>query len=163
MFGLGSVRKDWSTALTCLREASERGSIYGTGMLSLLYFQRALYTLASSVAYSLVVDADLRKTLMGDEPQSPTGPSNNGDLAKNAKRGFEMNERGYMRRSLTIAYFIYATCLDRGLGVKQDHAVAGAMYSRVATKLLINLRNKVISLLLYNSQKICFSNNPPFF
>lgn len=134
MFGLGPVRKDWSTALVCLREASERGSVYGRGLLSLLYFQRAFYTLASSVSYSLVVDVELRKALMVEEPPTPNVPNTPADLTKNVKRGFEMHERGYMRRSLAIAYFVYATCLERGLGVKQDHAVAGAMYSRVNTK-----------------------------
>lgn len=67
MFGLGPAKQDWSEALSCLRSASERGSIYGTGMLALLYFRRKFYTLASRTAYSMVANTNLLKTHSANE------------------------------------------------------------------------------------------------
>uniref|UniRef100_A0A5K3F0R2 LRP2-binding protein n=1 Tax=Mesocestoides corti TaxID=53468 RepID=A0A5K3F0R2_MESCO len=106
MFGMG-VRKDWCSALSCLREASKCGSIFAKGLLSLLYFIRQLYTNASRTAYSLAFNQDLK-----NEPNS--GP----DASTFAKRG------------LAVACFVYATCLDRGVGVEKDEQLAKSLYSR---------------------------------
>lgn len=124
MFGLGSASKDWGTALNCLRDASERGSVYATGMLSLLYFRRALYTLASRTAYSLVGNMELRNSIMVDA-RDGGGESGRGV--------FDIQTRRYIQRGLTVACFIYATCLDRGLGIQQDRRIASTMYSRVSS------------------------------
>ncbi|KAL5110589.1 LRP2-binding protein [Taenia crassiceps] len=123
MFGLGSASKDWGIALNCLRDASERGSVYATGMLSFLYFRRALYTLASRTAYSLVGNMELRNSIMVDTRDGSGGSG----------RGvFDIQTRCFMQRGLAVACFIYATCLDRGLGIQQDRGIANTMYSRCA-------------------------------
>ncbi|KAL7065181.1 hypothetical protein AAHC03_05378 [Spirometra sp. Aus1] len=51
MYGL-HVKADWCAALKCLKESAERGSVYGKGVLSLLYFQRKMYSLAAQTACS---------------------------------------------------------------------------------------------------------------
>lgn len=38
----------------------------------------------------------------------------------------------FTKRALAVACFIYATCLDRGLGVHRDGKIASTMYSRVS-------------------------------
>lgn len=108
MFGMG-VKKDWCSALKCLREASGRGNIFAKGILSLLYFQRKLYSNASRTACSLALNTDLRNEILSD-----------------------VERNTFSRRGLSVACFIYATCLDRGLGVMKDKKIAGAMYSRVS-------------------------------
>lgn len=128
MFGLGSASKDWGTALNCLRDASERGSVYATGMLSFLYFRRALYTVASRTAYSLVGNTELRNSLMVDTRNG--GGSGGGGSGRGI---FDIQARCFIQRGLTVACFIYATCLDRGLGLQQDRGIASTMYSRVSS------------------------------
>ncbi|VDK34566.1 unnamed protein product [Taenia asiatica] len=124
MFGLGSASKDWGTALQCLRDASERGSVYATGMLAFLYFHRALYTLASRTAYSLVGNMELRNSIMIDTRDGGGG---------SGRSVFDIQTRCFIQRGLTVACFIYATCLDRGLGIQQDRGIASTMYSRVSS------------------------------
>ncbi|VDO14885.1 unnamed protein product [Rodentolepis nana] len=123
MFGLGSVNQDWSEALKCLRSASERGSIYATGMLALLYFFRSFYTLASRTAYTLVANTELQR-----RPTSSVRTSRISFSGKND--GHYLGERTFMLRAVTVACFIYALCLDRGLGVQRDSNAASAMYSK---------------------------------
>ncbi|VUZ40265.1 unnamed protein product [Hymenolepis diminuta] len=129
MYGLGPAGQDWSEALNCLRSASERGSIYATGMLSFLYFHRSFYTLASRTAYSLVANTEFQKSLTinilngkSSTPRIPFG---------SMKNSCDLGSHIFMHRAVAVACFIYATCLERGLGVQKDSSIASAMYSKV--------------------------------
>ncbi|VDL96252.1 unnamed protein product [Schistocephalus solidus] len=111
MYGL-HVKADWCAALKCLKEAAERGSVYGKGVLSLLYFQRKMYSMAAQTACSLAMDADLKAKIMRKLHQI------------------------FPRRGVAIACFVYACCLERGLGVQKDQAIARAMHARKLEGLL---------------------------
>ncbi|KAM7537663.1 hypothetical protein Aperf_G00000060568 [Anoplocephala perfoliata] len=136
MFGLGPIRRDWYVALNCLRSASEGGSIYATGMLSFLYFRRGFYTLASRTAYSLVANVELQNFVKSDVGGSSTNMRSNftPSIVVNPrctlKEGYNFGGQTFSKRALTVAYFIYATCLDRGLGIQMDGKIAETMYSR---------------------------------
>ncbi|KAM3176991.1 hypothetical protein ACTXT7_005410 [Hymenolepis weldensis] len=130
MYGLGPAGQDWSEALNCLRSASERGSIYATGMLSFLYFRRGFYTLASRTAYSLVANTEFQKSLTINilNGKSSTSRIPFGSMKDSCDLGGQI----FMHRAVAVACFIYATCLERGLGVQKDSSVASAMYSKEA-------------------------------
>ncbi|VDK77306.1 unnamed protein product [Dibothriocephalus latus] len=123
MYGL-HVKADWCAALKCLKEAAERGSIYGKGVLSLLYYQRKMYTMAAQTACSLAMDSNLKAKIMR-KPHLQIFP----------------------RRGMSVACFVYACCLERGLGVQKDEIIARAMHARsfeIDCELCCRFQNMII-------------------
>ncbi|KER27302.1 hypothetical protein T265_05627 [Opisthorchis viverrini] len=105
LYGLG-VKQDWSSALLCLSEAADRGSLYARASLAYFYYKRKMYTNAAFVASKIVFSAG------NDELTIET------DGVKN-----------FQKRARAMACFLYARCLDQGLGVVQDKQLAQRLYS----------------------------------
>ncbi|TGZ66716.1 hypothetical protein CRM22_005165 [Opisthorchis felineus] len=105
LYGLG-VKQDWSSALLCLSEAADRGSLYARASLAYFYYKRKMYTNAAFVASKIAFSAE------NDELTIET------DGVKN-----------FQKRARAMACFLYARCLDQGLGVVQDKPLAQRLYS----------------------------------
>lgn len=104
--GVG-CKKDSDAAYTCLKEASDRGSVYAMGNLVAHYYRRKLYTKSADLAS--------RVSQLSDPEE----------LAANTDCIVD-----YVIKGLAMACFYYARCLQNGHGLKKDPAEAKTYYSK---------------------------------
>ncbi|CAH1257626.1 LRP2BP [Branchiostoma lanceolatum] len=105
-------RRDPNSAFECLKEASERGSVYAMGNLVAHYFNRKLYTKAADLAakVSQYQQEDVQ-TIAAHTDCIP----------------------GFIAKGIAMACFLYARCLHMGHGVRQNKEEAKTYYSKAFT------------------------------
>ncbi|XP_044153597.1 LRP2-binding protein isoform X1 [Bufo gargarizans] len=108
LYGLG-IQRNLNSALECLKEAAERGSVYAQGHLVSYYYSRKLYTKAAELA---------KKIIQYDKV----------DLLENAEDCLPV----YIAKGIAMANFYLARCLHLGLGIKTDTAAAKQYYRKAS-------------------------------
>ncbi|KAF8563347.1 hypothetical protein P879_07287 [Paragonimus westermani] len=109
LYGLG-VKQDWANALICLSEAASHGSLYGKATLAYFYYKRKMFTNAAVLA-NRIAFFDVKEEYCIDA-----------NCLKN-----------FLERAKAMGCFIYARCLQQGLGVAKDEELARELFSKSVT------------------------------
>ncbi|XP_036106174.1 LRP2-binding protein [Molossus molossus] len=126
-YGQG-IRQDTEAALQCLKEAAERGNVYAQGNLVEYYYNMKFFT--KCVAFSKrIADYD-------EVHDIPTIAQVTDCLPE------------FISRGMAMASFYYARCLQLGLGITKDEAMAKHYYSK-ACRLNPELADELHSLLIH--------------
>uniref|UniRef100_A0A1I8GWY5 LRP2-binding protein n=2 Tax=Macrostomum lignano TaxID=282301 RepID=A0A1I8GWY5_9PLAT len=106
LYGLGVRRRDSESAFECLREAAERGNVYAQGNMVYYYYSKKLFTKAAELAARVVQYDDI--AALAEETQC---------------------QARFVSKGVALASFIFARCLQQGLGVQKDLDKAKHFYS----------------------------------